>query len=222
MENQLENRCQSCGAIGETKYVELYQNIGVLVMRLHKSIKGRLCKNCIDHYFWEFTGKTIILGWWGVISFIVTPIFLINNLFRYVTSISMNKNTERLIPDPSPFWIFTTIGGIVGILGICVIIVIALIFAMFSITPSTKVEEKCSVRVIGTEVYLIITGDGSNSACDDILFEYPSDYQKISKPPTSPVICRQIVDDMEFSVVDTSDGEMGREMCSIIKMTISE
>jgi hypothetical protein len=43
--------CQSCGVEAPTKYVEFYQNIGALFMRFSKSIKGILCKNCINHCF---------------------------------------------------------------------------------------------------------------------------------------------------------------------------
>jgi hypothetical protein len=74
--------CQLCGVEAETKYVEFYQNIGVLLMRFHKSLKGELCKNCIHQQFWGFTLVNVTLGWWGVISLIVTPFFIINNVAR--------------------------------------------------------------------------------------------------------------------------------------------
>ncbi|MBI3185362.1 MAG: hypothetical protein HYZ28_24755 [Myxococcales bacterium] len=86
--------CEACGAISETKYVELYQNIGALVMRFGKSIKGQLCRGCIGRYFWEMTLITLFFGWWGIISFILTPIFLINNVWRFASS--------RSLPAPEP------------------------------------------------------------------------------------------------------------------------
>jgi len=64
--------CQSCGREAQTKYVEYYQNIGVLILRFSKEVKGHLCKECTNKYFWSFTGKTLFLGWWGVISFFIT------------------------------------------------------------------------------------------------------------------------------------------------------
>ena len=81
--------CQNCGREAPTKYVEFYQNIGALVMRFHKSVKGNLCKNCINEHFWPFTGITLLLGWWGVISFIVTPFMLLNNIGRYVAALGL-------------------------------------------------------------------------------------------------------------------------------------
>jgi hypothetical protein len=81
--------CEACLRAAPTKQIELYQNIGALVMRFHKTLKGNLCRQCIDKYFWEYTLYTLFLGWWGVISFIVTPIFLVNNVVRYLGSRSL-------------------------------------------------------------------------------------------------------------------------------------
>lgn len=84
-----ENACILCGYIGDVKYTEIYQNIGMLVMRQHRSIKGNLCKDCIKKTFWEYTPITLFLGWWGTISFFVTPLILINNTGRYLFSLNM-------------------------------------------------------------------------------------------------------------------------------------
>ncbi len=92
--------CQSCWTQAPTKYVEFYQNIGVIIMRFHKSIKGNLCKSCINKYFWEFTAINALLGWWGVISFIVTPFFILNNVIRYLGSLGMESNPNA---PPSQF-----------------------------------------------------------------------------------------------------------------------
>ena len=81
--------CQACGAEAPTRYVEFYQNIGALVVRFPSSIKGHLCKSCIHHYFWKCTLTTLALGWWGLISLIVTPFFILNNIFRYVLCLGM-------------------------------------------------------------------------------------------------------------------------------------
>src|SRR4029077_21272196 len=72
--------CQSCGVEAPTRYVEFHQNIGALVMRFSKSIKGNLCKRCIHRYFWQFTGINLVLGWWGLISFVMNIVFIGNNI----------------------------------------------------------------------------------------------------------------------------------------------
>jgi hypothetical protein len=86
--------CQSCGREAQTKYVEYYQNIGVLVMRFSKEVKGYLCKDCSKKFFWSFTSTTLFLGWWGVSSFIVTLFILPNNIIRYLMTLGLKS------PDP--------------------------------------------------------------------------------------------------------------------------
>jgi hypothetical protein len=81
--------CQSCGIEAPTKYVAFYQNIGALLVRFSKSVEGELCKSCIHRYFWSFTGVNLFFGWWGTISFLVTPFFVLNNVFRYLTCLPM-------------------------------------------------------------------------------------------------------------------------------------
>jgi len=81
--------CENCLSKSPTKYVELHQNIGMIVMRLHKSVKGNLCRACIRKYFWQFTTTTFFLGWWGGISFFMTLFILPNNLIRYLSSLGL-------------------------------------------------------------------------------------------------------------------------------------
>ena len=82
-------RCQACGVQAETRYVEFHQNIGVLVLRFSKAVKGDLCKSCIHRYFWELTGICLLLGWWGIISFFLNIIFIMNNVIRYLSCLGM-------------------------------------------------------------------------------------------------------------------------------------
>jgi hypothetical protein len=79
-------RCESCGLEAPTASVRLYQNIGMLIMRRYLTIKGNLCKPCIDSYFWRFTLVNSTLGWWGMISLFATPLFIANNLFQFIKS----------------------------------------------------------------------------------------------------------------------------------------
>jgi hypothetical protein len=95
--------CQSCGLESPTKDVTLHQNIGLLVMRRSQTIKGSLCKPCIDSYFWRFTLVNATLGWWGLISLIMTPIFMINNLIQFIGSRSLGEvYTGAGIPSGIP------------------------------------------------------------------------------------------------------------------------
>lgn len=76
--------CQRCLKNRPTKKVTFTQNIGMLVMRQYKELKGRFCMECIHQVFWSMTITTIFLGWWGVISLIITPFLLLNNIGHYI------------------------------------------------------------------------------------------------------------------------------------------
>jgi len=81
--------CQDCGVEAPTKKVVFHRNIGALVMRFGNSVNGELCKNCINKYFWQYTGVTAVLGWWGVISFFYTLFILPNNVIYYLGSLKL-------------------------------------------------------------------------------------------------------------------------------------
>lgn len=85
--------CQECGSVAKTKEIKLYKNIGMLIMRRQWIIEGRFCKKCINKYFWNYTLTTLLLGWWGTISFLVTPLYLVNNIARYLTTLSMSDES---------------------------------------------------------------------------------------------------------------------------------
>jgi len=76
--------CQSCGTAGPTQYVEFKQNVGVIVLRFHRTLKGQLCARCVSEQFRGMTLITLVAGWWGIISFFLTPIVLVGNLVQYL------------------------------------------------------------------------------------------------------------------------------------------
>lgn len=87
--------CQSCGIKAPTRFVEFNQNIGAFIERYHKKVSGYFCKSCINRYFWSFTGTTLILGWWGIISFWVTPFFIFSNLYYYLGALFLSNSTMK-------------------------------------------------------------------------------------------------------------------------------
>ena len=90
--------CQVCGASAPSTYVAFYWNIGALILRWHKHIKGDMCKSCIHKHFWEYTLINVTLGWWGVISLFVTPCFIVNNLVRYIVAmIKLAKSPKEAV-----------------------------------------------------------------------------------------------------------------------------
>lgn len=107
------HRCDICNVKAKTHHVSFYETLGNLFTRQRNSVKGNLCKACIDYYFWNFTGKTMLLGWWGVTSFFITPFILLNNIFQYGFTIGMEKPERQITPNPLSFWVFSLIGCII-------------------------------------------------------------------------------------------------------------
>ena len=95
-------RCDSCGLEAPTKNVQLHQNVGLLVMRTHQSVRGNLCKPCIDSYFWRYTLGNATLGWWGLISLFMTPVFIVNNLLQFIGSRSLGETYVGASAAASP------------------------------------------------------------------------------------------------------------------------
>jgi hypothetical protein len=94
--------CDFCGARAETKQVEFRQNTGMLVMRQSKTWAGNSCRDCASKYFWKATLHTMFLGWWGTISLILTPIFIISNIGNFIKTRSLKTGpvvTQKLLEE---------------------------------------------------------------------------------------------------------------------------
>ena len=128
--------CESCGLTVQTKYVEFHENIGMLFARQHRAVKGNLCKSCIDFYFWNLTGKTMLLGWWSMSSVIIAPLILLNNLLRFIFTAGMKKTRSINSLHPSQFWVFSTIGGF--------LLISYFLLSVFSSTPTRTAQSAYS------------------------------------------------------------------------------
>lgn len=90
--------CEVCGCEAPTRHVSFHQNIGLLFMRLYNGTQGNLCKPCINKTFWKYTAINLTLGWWGIISLIVNPFFILNNTVRYLMCIGMEPPPPGAAP----------------------------------------------------------------------------------------------------------------------------
>jgi hypothetical protein len=75
--------CQACHREAPTAHVTFRRHTGAVVLMFHGHITGDLCQDCIDRYFKEYSLHTLLLGWWGLISFFVTPFCLLQNVVAY-------------------------------------------------------------------------------------------------------------------------------------------
>jgi hypothetical protein len=92
--------CQICGKDKPTILAEFSGNIGALIMRFERSIRANMCRSCVHKQFWKFTAMNFFLGWWGVISFFVTPLLLFINTAAYLKYLhAFRKHAASLAPS---------------------------------------------------------------------------------------------------------------------------
>jgi hypothetical protein len=86
--------CEACGAYGALMAGSYHQNTGMLVMRQHRQAKGSFCRTCHFRFYWRMTLHTAVLGWWGTISLVLAPLFILNNTGHFLVSQTLPGNAE--------------------------------------------------------------------------------------------------------------------------------
>ena len=88
------DHCDTCRRHAPTKQVTFMQNIGCIVIRFPKTIRGNLCRLCISRFFWRYTLITFFFGWWGVISFFYSLVSIPTNIVGFIGARSLPVNFE--------------------------------------------------------------------------------------------------------------------------------
>jgi len=91
-----EGYCEACHRVGPLRQSHFMQNIGVVVLRFPRTVSGQLCKLCIDKFFFRFTAVTMLLGWWGVISFFYSCVAVPANLLNWMGSWGMRAPPDDI------------------------------------------------------------------------------------------------------------------------------
>jgi hypothetical protein len=84
-----QSTCAGCGTRGPVMEVRYHQNTGMLFMRQSQSYIGLVCRRCSSDVFVRMTLHNLVLGWWGMISMVLTPLFIANNLGFFVASLTL-------------------------------------------------------------------------------------------------------------------------------------
>lgn len=74
--------CRVCGHVPAAP-VSFSTCHGIVVWLLYRTYPGPFCRDCGTATFRKTTGSTLAFGWFGGISFVATPFFLLGNLLRY-------------------------------------------------------------------------------------------------------------------------------------------
>jgi hypothetical protein len=92
--HQIGTYCQDCQKRAPTKFVTFYQHIGAILLMFNRRVQGLFCRSCVNQRFASTTLITGTAGWWGIISFFITPCVLVHNLIRYLMCLTL--------PPPRP------------------------------------------------------------------------------------------------------------------------
>jgi hypothetical protein len=88
--------CGVCGCAAKTENLTFRQNVAGVFKRYTRTISGNMCAVCTEYIFWEFTGKTLLLGWWGLISFFVTPVVIVLNISSYFQARDIRSSSPEV------------------------------------------------------------------------------------------------------------------------------
>jgi len=78
--------CERCGRVAPTAAVTFRSLLGLLVVRRTRELSAELCRDCLGEVFRGYTLVTAVGGWWGIISFFLTPVVLGQNVRQYLAS----------------------------------------------------------------------------------------------------------------------------------------
>jgi len=90
-----ELQCRFCGSY-PAKKATFRGHRGIIVVMQFLTQKGPFCRDCGISTFRDMTSKTLVQGWWGYASFIITPFILFLNLFQ------RSKFKDMPAPHPAP------------------------------------------------------------------------------------------------------------------------
>lgn len=93
--------CKRCGQHAPLKNTAFHRHIGMIVLMHHKQIDTQLCRRCIGEVFWDYTLITALAGWWGMISFFITPLVLVYNIVHYLGALSLPRTPAPAAGTPA-------------------------------------------------------------------------------------------------------------------------
>jgi len=88
--------CRFCGSVPAVE-TTFRGHQGMIVLMRFLRMEGPFCRDCGLGTFRHMTSRTLVQGWYGYGSFIITPITVLINLFK------RGKVAKLPAPQPNPF-----------------------------------------------------------------------------------------------------------------------
>lgn len=83
--------CRFCGGSPAVD-VDVRAHRGMIFLMTFRHLKGPFCRTCGTAAVRDMSGQTLVQGWWGMFSSVITPITLLINLVSY--------NKIKALPEP--------------------------------------------------------------------------------------------------------------------------
>src|SRR5262249_31026783 len=93
--------CDSCRQDAPLREAEFGLTIGLVIGSYQTTKKGRLCSGCIHETFWVYTLLTLVLGWWDLKAFFLTPVWVVLNVVSYC---GLTPSIRSQSPSPRTFF----------------------------------------------------------------------------------------------------------------------
>jgi hypothetical protein len=94
--------CELCGRTPARQLV-IRRHVGMLLVQKFFKIKPTLCRECGTKTVLEWTGRTLVQGWWGIISFFISnPFTILMNLVALVQAKRLPPPQHSSAPAESP------------------------------------------------------------------------------------------------------------------------
>ncbi|HCT80840.1 MAG TPA: hypothetical protein DGT23_30600 [Micromonosporaceae bacterium] len=126
--------CAYCGC-GPTVNATFRGHRGIIIVMQFLKQKGPFCRDCGISTFRTMTSRTLVQGWWGYASFIITPFILIWNLIQRLKLNKLGSSTPAAdgnsgtpLPVGKPLYLRATIAGLLVPLSVIGFIGYALAF----------------------------------------------------------------------------------------------
>ncbi len=167
-------RCYFCGSM-PTAHVTMRGHIGMIFLMRRLKHEGAFCRDCGMAVFRRMTARTLVTGWWGYASFVMTPYVIISNLVnrRKVTRLAAPQSPapgREPIPVGRPVWQRWQIVGALVPVAIIALIIGSVTSGSGSASPSAAFTDKvgeCVQTVGATEMRVVAcdqTHDGKVTA----------------------------------------------------------
>jgi hypothetical protein len=76
--------CDSCGR-GPARRLVIRRHVGMIYLQRFVRIEPTLCRQCGTRTILRYTGRTLVQGWWGLISLLfANPFTIVMNLVALV------------------------------------------------------------------------------------------------------------------------------------------